>query len=152
MSREYVLYLQKKVRELEEELAAPPSVAPNPPFTKEHLVRDASFVKIKENDDAARFLGPSSGIAMTRLVMEIAKTICEAQSITEIVPEQKAREIRQRFAQEAPKPTSKVYPEISFVAAPTLPSLELTERLVENFYVKGLAGVPQRLCRGTYYE
>ena len=137
MSREYVLYLQKRVRDLEEELAMATDEPADPPLTVEHLLRDASFVRIKENDEGARFLGPSSGIAMIRLVMEIAKNVCKAQSITEIVPEQKAREIRKRVAQEASKPTSKVYPEISFVAAPALPSIELTERLVENFHMKG---------------
>lgn len=136
MPREYVIILQNKVRHLEKELAS---------FAKEcvsdldveGLVRGAGLVKIKENDDDLRFLGPSSGIAMTRLVMELAKDLCSTKSIKEIVPEKKAQEIRQRFANESSKPTSKVYPMISSVAAPDLPSEDLTHNLIENFNIKG---------------
>ena len=138
MPRAYVLHLQNKVRQLEQELATP---VEEPPiiFNLERFLRDASFVEIEGNGEESRFLGPSSGIYMTRFVMEMAKHLYHAQSITEIVPEYKAHQIRQRFAQEASKPTSKIYPDISFVAAPNLPSLDLTERLVENFYLKGLS-------------
>ena len=136
MPREYVIHLQDKVRRLEEELACLVDEQ-KLDLDVEVLVRAAGLVKIKENDDESRFLGPSSGIAMTRLVMELAKDLGNTKSIKEIVPEQKAQEIRQKFADEASKPTSKVYPLISFVAAPNLPSLDLTEKLIENFNVKG---------------
>ena len=136
MPRAYVLHLQNKVRQLEQDLANPTDEPPSS-YTFERVLRDGSFVEIEGSGNEPRFLGPSSGIAMTRLVMDMAKNLYQAQSITEIVPEYKARQIRQRFAQEASKPTSKVYADISFVAAPNLPSLDLTERLVENFYLKG---------------
>ena len=99
-------------------------------------MRGAGHVRFKENDES-RFLGPSSGIAMTRLVMELAKENSDTKSIKEIVPAQKAQEIKERFARESSKPTSKVYPLISSVAAPNLPTRELTDRLVENFNKKG---------------
>ena len=136
MPREYVIHLQNKVRRLEEEVA---SIVDEQgmDIDIEVLVRGAGLVKIKENDES-RFLGPSSGIAMTRLVMELAKDLRNTRSIKEIVPEKKAQEIRQKFADEASKPTSKVYPLISFVAAPNLPSMGITEKLVENFNVKGM--------------
>ena len=136
MPRAYVVHLQDRVRELEQEMASL-AQEPHAVFDAERVMRDASLVKMKENDEFPRFLGPSSGIAMTRLVMEMAKDLCNAKSIKEIVPEQKAKEIRQRFADEASKPTSKVYPKMSFVAAPSLPSFDLTEELVQNFHLKG---------------
>jgi hypothetical protein len=143
MPRAYVVHLQDRVRELENELAALVEEPPSPTDV-ERLVRSASLVKIKEGDAYPRFLGPSSGIAMTRVVMEIAKDLCDAQSIKEIIPEDKAQEIRQRFKDEASKPTSKVYPMISFVAAPSLPTIELTDQLVQNFNLKGICNITGR--------
>lgn len=102
----------------------------------EMLMRGASLVKLLENDDS-RFLGPSSGIAMTRLVMELAKRNYGTKSIKEIIPETKAKEIKNKFAIESSKPTSKIYPLISSIAAPKLPIRILTDKLVQTFYEKG---------------
>ena len=136
MPREYVLHLQKRVQSLESDLSRL-SHQTKSDAEVELLVRGAGFVKMKENDEEYKFLGSSSGISMTRLIMELAKEQYQTKSIKEIVPEKKAQEIRQRFANEASKPTSKVYPLISSVAAPNLPSSDLTERLIENFNIKG---------------
>ena len=65
--------------------------------------------------------------------MELAKQNTDTKTIKEIVPDLKARQIKDRFAKEQGKPTSKVYPKISEVAAPNLPSRSLTDSLVENF-------------------
>lgn len=70
---------------------------------------------------------------ITRLVMESAKQNTDSKTIKEIVPDVKARQIKARFAREQGKPTSKVYPMISNVAAPDLPSRGLTDSLVDNF-------------------
>ena len=109
----------------------------NMPPDAEILVRGAGHVRFKESDES-RFLGPSSGIAMTRLVMQLAKENTDTKSIKEIVPPQKAQAIKDRFARESSKPTSKVYPLISSVAAPILPTRELTDQLVENFNKRGM--------------
>ena len=92
----------------------------------------AGLVRFKEHDDC-RYLGASSGIAITRLVMELAKQNTESRTIKEIVPDTKARQIKDRSDKESAKPTSKIYPMISDVAAPTLPTRELTGKLVEVF-------------------
>lgn len=105
------------------------------------MVRAAGRVKFKENDEP-RYLGPSSGIAITRLVMELAKQNTNSQSIKEVVPDVKARQIKDRSTKESSKPTSKVYPLISDVAAPYLPSRELADGLIDNFNRKGLAPFP----------
>jgi hypothetical protein len=69
--------------------------------------------------------------------MQLAKQFTDAKSISEIVPEARARYIKEQFAQEDTKPTSKVYPLVSNVAADELPTRELTKRLVALFYLKG---------------
>lgn len=70
---------------------------------------------------------------ITRLVMELAKQNTDSKTIKEIVPDVEARQIKARFAQEEGKPSSKVYPMISDVAAPDLPGRDLTDRLVIHF-------------------
>ena len=39
------------------------------PQNTEDIVRPGGLVRLNEDDETPRFLGPSSGIAMTRLVM-----------------------------------------------------------------------------------
>ena len=144
--RTYVIYLQNRVQSLEQELSQrqeDQSIEPD----AELMVRGAGHVRFKENDES-RFLGPSSGIAMTRLVMQLAKENTNTKSIKEIVPPQKAQEIKDRFARESSKPTSKVYPLISSVAAPNLPTRELTDQLVKNFNKKGMHGL--NFCIRSY--
>lgn len=70
---------------------------------------------------------------ITRLVMELAKQNTDSKTIKEIIPDVKARQIKARFTEEQGKPSSKVYPMISDVAARYLPDHNLTKRLVENF-------------------
>ena len=79
---------------------------------------------------------------MTRLVMELAKQNTRTKSIKEIVPDNKARQIKDRFMKEEEKPTSKIYPLISDVAAPNLPSRELIDSLVDNFNQKAQYMLP----------
>lgn len=135
-----MIHLQNRVQELEEELAGIQTNGYFPTNT-ETMVRSAGLVKFQENDES-RYLGPSSGIAITRLVMELAKRNTNSESIKSIVPDVKARQIKERFTDESSKPTSKVYPLISDVAAPDLPSRELTEMLIDNFNQKGIGLVP----------
>ncbi|KAI9722254.1 MAG: hypothetical protein M1812_001726 [Candelaria pacifica] len=128
--RTYVIHLQDRVQALEEELARiteDESLGPD----AESMVREAGLVRFTGSDES-RFLGPSSGIAITRLVMELAKQNTETKSIKEIVPDQKAQQIKDRFALED-SPTSKVYPLVSDVAAPTLPSRVVADKLTEAF-------------------
>ncbi|KAL8634706.1 MAG: hypothetical protein Q9228_007714, partial [Teloschistes exilis] len=54
----------------------------------------------------------------------------------------KARRIRDHSTLESAKPTSKVYPLVSSVAAPELPSRHLTENLVDSFNRKAQFMLP----------
>lgn len=135
--RNYVTYLQTKVRSLEAKLTEMEEARSSGPDA-ETMVRTAGLVRFKENDES-KYLGPSSGIAMTRLVMELAKLHTKSKSIGDVVPDNKAREMKARSTWESSKPTSKVYPLISNVAALNLPTRELAENLVSNFNQKGVS-------------
>lgn len=102
----------------------------------EDVMRGAAAVKVQDTDES-KFLGPSSGITITRLVMQLAKQFTESKSISEIVPDARAKTIKATFDQEDARPTSKVYPLVSDVAAEDLPNRDLTNLLVELFYCKG---------------
>ncbi|KAK2760795.1 hypothetical protein FQN54_002033 [Arachnomyces sp. PD_36] len=138
--RTYIVQLRERVRMLEEELAnAEKEVSRSP--DAEIMVRGAGYIKFGENDES-RFLGPSSGITITRLVMEMAKLNTDTKSIKEIVPDITAQEIKDAFTKESQKPTSKIYPMISSVAEPNLPPRELTFRLVDIFMAKAQYMLP----------
>jgi hypothetical protein len=126
--RNYVVHLQHRVRELEKQLEEleKDDLDPEP----EDVVRHGARVHIAEQDES-KFLGPSSGIAITRLVMQLAKQFTDSQSITDIVDQNQADHIKKRFVDEGDKPTSKVYPLISDVAAEGLPPRNLTNLLVD---------------------
>jgi hypothetical protein len=93
-------------------------------------------VRLGEDDETPRFLGPSSGIAMTRLVMEEAKKYTDSRSIRELVPEVRQRKTPIVSPPEVAIKRKKSYPMISAVAAQTLPSRLITDRLVEVFNEK----------------
>jgi hypothetical protein len=105
------------------------------------MAREAGLVKFGDNEES-RFLGPSSGIAITRFVMEFAKQNASRRTIKAVVSNHAAAEIKQKFDVESDKPTSKVYPLISSVAAPDLPNRELMEKLVEIYMVKAQYMLP----------
>jgi hypothetical protein len=132
--RNYVVHLQHKVRELEKQLAdvERDDVEPD----AEDVMRGAAAVRVQDTDES-KFLGPSSGITITRLVMQLAKQFTESKSISEIIPHARAKSIKATFKQEDERPTSKIYPLVSDVAAEELPNRDLTNLLVELFYCKG---------------
>lgn len=99
------------------------------------------MTKFSESDEY-RFLGPSSGIAITRLVMELAKQHTANKSIRDVVPDVTAREIKQKFDDESEKPTSKVYHLISSVAAPYLPKGSLMDKLLDIYMAKAQYMLP----------
>jgi hypothetical protein len=83
-----------------------------------------------------KYLGASSGITTTRLVMQLAKQFTDSKSIREIVPDARAQQIKELYSQEQAKPTSKVYPVTSNVAAPDLPNRNLAKVLSDLYILK----------------
>ncbi|KAH6613920.1 fungal-specific transcription factor domain-containing protein [Boeremia exigua] len=130
--RNYVVHLQHKVRDLERQLA---DLDRDDEPDAEDVMRGAAAVRVQDTDES-KFLGPSSGITITRLVMQLAKQFTESKTISEIVPHARQRSIKAAFEQEDARPTSKVYPLVSDVAAEDLPNRDLTNLLVELFYCK----------------
>ncbi|KAK6591963.1 fungal specific transcription factor domain-containing protein [Botrytis cinerea] len=107
----------------------------------EDIVRPGGLIRLNDDDETPRFLGPSSGIAMTRIVMEEAKKYTDTRSIRELVPEVRQR----RTPAQSPDTVSerkKSYPMISAVPAPTLPSRLVTDKLVEVFSQKAQYMLP----------
>ncbi|KAI9756261.1 MAG: hypothetical protein M4579_003928 [Chaenotheca gracillima] len=129
VSRSWVVHLQEKVRGLETELARLTQEESAIPDAA-HIVREAGLVRFEDSREP-RFLGPSSGIAMSRLVLELAKQSSGSKYIRGIVP----------VANDRSHPTSPLrsngntrsYPIHSTVEPVDFPSLELTEKLVEVY-------------------
>jgi hypothetical protein len=131
-----VIRLQDKVRALEAEL----SQLVEEEGDTEDIVRPGGLVRLHEDDETPRFLGPSSGIAMTRIVMEEAKKYTDTRSIRELVPEVRQRRTPAQSPDTAME-RKKSYPMISAVAAPTLPTRLVTDKLVEVFNQKGQSSI-----------
>ncbi|KAJ5217259.1 hypothetical protein N7468_010267 [Penicillium chermesinum] len=138
--RTYIVSLRERARALEKQLAAAEKDVKHSADAG-LMVRSAGRIRFHENDEP-RYLGPSSGIAMTRLVMEMAKQNTDSKSIKDVVPELTAQEIKAAFAKEDSKPTSKVYPMISSLPQPNLPPVNLTNKLIDVFMVKAQAMLP----------
>ncbi|KAI9369956.1 fungal-specific transcription factor domain-containing protein [Aspergillus egyptiacus] len=147
--RTYILQLREKARKLEQELEEVENDFQQA-ADAELIIRGAGRIRFREHDEA-RYLGPSSGIAITRLVMEMAKQNTYSKSIKDVVPESTAQKIKDAFTQESGKPTSKVYPMISSIPQPNLPVKHTTYRLIDVFTVKAQAMLPT-LHIPTFYQ
>ncbi|RYP26451.1 hypothetical protein DL767_008013 [Monosporascus sp. MG133] len=157
ISRYYVVTLQERVRALEAELGQYTD-EDDLPKDNEDLIGPGGLVRLNETDETPRYLGPSSGIAMTRLLMEEAKRYTESTRISELIPEVRVR--RRSPAPGLPAAAStgtrprsfsvlqpaasrrKSYPMISAVPAQNLPSRAIADKLVEVFVQRGQVFTP----------
>ncbi|EFX00234.1 c6 zinc finger domain containing protein [Grosmannia clavigera kw1407] len=146
ISRSYVVSLQKKVRQLEAELAQ--YTEEDLPQDTEDMIRPGGLVRLSDSDETPRYLGPSSGIAMTRLLMEQAKRYTEWQCISELIPKLQARR-RERLDRMhsiagmnggpdvgGSGIRKKSYPMISAHPAPGLPTRPMAEMLFKLFNLR----------------
>ena len=149
INRLYVVKLQEKVRALETELGHYTD-EDDFPKNNEDFVRPGGLVRLNETDETPRYLGPSSGIAMTRLLMEEAKRYTDSARISELIPElrdrrrpdaldQSSADVRMSSFSVLPPAASrrKSYPMISAVPAGELPSRAISDKLIEVFYQRG---------------
>ncbi|RYP58568.1 hypothetical protein DL770_010397 [Monosporascus sp. CRB-9-2] len=157
ISRYYVVTLQERVRALEAELGQYTD-EDDLPKDNEDFIRPGGLVRLNETDETPRYLGPSSGIAMTRLLMEEAKRYTESTRISELIPEVRVRRRSptsglpaapstgrrsQSFSVLPPAaPRRKSYPMISAVPAQNLPSRAIADKLVEIFVQRGQVSTP----------
>lgn len=124
------------------------------PKNNEDFIRPGGLVRLNETDETPRYLGPSSGIAMTRLLMEEAKRYTESTRISELIPEVRGRRRPstpsldsasstetnpQSFSVLPPAAAArrKSYPMISAVPALNLPSRAISDKLIEVFCQRG---------------
>ncbi|KAL1306761.1 hypothetical protein AAFC00_005424 [Neodothiora populina] len=133
VNRDYVVYLQHRVRNLETQLEKLEKDEDHD--DPEVLVRSGAGVKLGEADET-KYLGPSSGTQMIRIVMLLAKQFTDSITIKDVVTESKARHAKAMYDAEASKPTSKIYPLTSDVAAEDLPNRGLTDLLVQLYNLK----------------
>ncbi|OAR00137.1 hypothetical protein LLEC1_07146, partial [Akanthomyces lecanii] len=141
INRYYVIKLQDKVRALEAELDQYTDEAADYPKSSEDIVRPGGMIRLSNNDEIPRYLGPSSGIALTRLLMEEAKRFTDSKSIGELIPEVRAR--RQARMQSIQMSGTgiltghkKSYPMVSEVPAEGLPKRVVADKLIDAFYQK----------------
>ncbi|ROT41141.1 fungal-specific transcription factor domain-containing protein [Sodiomyces alkalinus F11] len=135
IGRNYVVKLQEKVRQLEAELAQYTDEDNDRPRTNEDVVRPGGLVRLPGSDEPPRYLGPSSGIAMTRLVMEQAKAFTDSKRISDLIPEVRARRQTrmQSIVMTNPVKRKKSYPITSAHPAKTLPARHVANKLVDIF-------------------
>lgn len=141
INRYYVIKLQDKVRALEAELDQYTDEAADYPKSSEDIVRPGGMIRLSVNDETPRYLGPSSGIALTRLLMEEAKRFTDSKSIGELIPEVRSRrQARMQSIQMTGTGTltghKKSYPMVSELPAQSLPKRAVADKLVQAFCQK----------------
>ncbi|KAI9727486.1 MAG: hypothetical protein M1828_006428 [Chrysothrix sp. TS-e1954] len=138
LSRRYIVHMQDRVTQLEEAVARAEMSHDLGP-DQEALLREAAVVQFKATDER-KYLGPSSGTTLTRLVMQLAKQTLGVTSIHEIISHERSRQAETRAHEEGGKATSKVdpesYPLVSSYAAKELPGRALVNLLVQLYNVK----------------
>ncbi|PKK51350.1 hypothetical protein CI102_3326 [Trichoderma harzianum] len=139
INRRYVITLQDKVRALEAELGQYTDEDGDHPPTSEELVRPGGMIRLGGNDETPRYLGPTSGIAMTRLLMAEAKRFTDSNKISDLIPEVRARsQARMQSIQMTGSGSSrkKSYPMVSECPAEGLPTRAVADKLVEIYFKK----------------
>ncbi|KAI1129549.1 hypothetical protein F5Y10DRAFT_150435 [Nemania abortiva] len=155
INRQYVVRLQERVRALDAELGQYVDEDDDLHASNDHedFIRPGGLVRLNETDETPRYLGPSSGIAMTRIVMEEAKRYTDTGRISELIPNVKGRRKAtgsgvppgnrsQSFSMPAANPRKKSYPMISAVPASNLPSRVIADKLIEVFHQRAQVFTP----------
>ncbi|KFA70428.1 hypothetical protein S40285_00671 [Stachybotrys chlorohalonatus IBT 40285] len=140
INRLYVIKLQDKVRALEAELAQFTDDDHDYSGTGEDMVRPGGMIRLNGSDETPRYLGPSSGIAMSRLLMEEAKRYTESARISDLVPDVRVRkEARMQSIQMTGLSNGRkrsIYPMSSELPAESLPTRAIADKLIELYIQK----------------
>ncbi|KJZ78351.1 hypothetical protein HIM_02389 [Hirsutella minnesotensis 3608] len=139
INRYYVIKLQERVRALEAELGQFTDEESDYPYSNEDIVRPGGLIRVRASDETPRYLGPSSGIAMTRLLMEEAKRYTESHRISELIPDVRARGQARMQSIQMTGPAvgrKKSYPTVSERPAEALPKRDTADKLLEVFKQK----------------
>ncbi|RPA91233.1 hypothetical protein L873DRAFT_1714976 [Choiromyces venosus 120613-1] len=140
--RSYVVHLQNKVRDLEEQIRVRETLlveaeAPN----SEELVRGVGLVNFAdyEHYKEPRYVGSSSGVTVTRLVLEAAKKNLDPQAFKDLTTQHRNTF---RHALRTNSDPGDPYATLSSLPASRLPGREITDKLVELFCARALYQLP----------
>ncbi|EXF78225.1 fungal specific transcription factor domain-containing protein [Colletotrichum fioriniae PJ7] len=133
INRNYVIKLQEKVRALEAELRQYTDDDSEFSHLDEDIVRPGGLVRLNDTDETPRYLGPSSGIAMTRLLVQGAKLFTDSKRISELIPQVRARRMTRMQSIVMTRDRKKSYPMISAHPAQSLPTRPIANKLVDVF-------------------
>ncbi|KAJ4300582.1 hypothetical protein N0V88_003261 [Collariella sp. IMI 366227] len=142
VNRGYVVSLQKKVRQLEDVLAKFTDQEEDDAPKHDDVALPGGIVRLSETDELPRYLGPSSGTAMTRLVMEEGKKFAETGRIANLIPNVLVKRAEHRDRMQSvvmgasisgPSGRKKSYPAHSIIPATKMPSRDIVDRLVRTF-------------------
>ncbi|TDZ37442.1 Pyrimidine pathway regulatory protein 1 [Colletotrichum spinosum] len=133
INRNYVIKLQEKVRALEADLRQYTDDDHEFSHIDEDMVRPGGMVRLNDTDETPRYLGPSSGIAMTRLLVQGAKLFTDSKRISELIPEVRARRMTRMQSIVMTRDRKKSYPMMSAHPATALPARNVANRLVDVF-------------------
>ncbi len=134
------------MRELEADLAQYTDQDGEYPHSHDDMVFPGGIVRLDQTDEMPRYLGPSSGTAMTRLLMEEAKRYGESRRIANLIPAVLARRAERRDRMQSvvmgssisgPAGRTRSYPAHSIIPASALPSREIVDGLVRAFNDRG---------------
>jgi len=144
INRFYVVKLQETVRQLEATLKQYTDDKDN---DTEDAAQPGGLVRLRSTDETPRYLGPSSGIAMTRLLIQEAKRYTDSKRIGDLVPDilKRRRDRQDRMMSMAsmagsvsgPSGGKQNYPMVAEHPAEALPSKGLRERLLEIYNQRG---------------
>ncbi|KAI5805924.1 fungal-specific transcription factor domain-containing protein [Geopyxis carbonaria] len=144
ISRSYVVHLQNKVLALEEEIKRRESqLVDSEGPNSEELVRGIGAVKFGdyEHYKEPRYVGPSSGVTVTRLVLESAKKDLKPEEFKDMTTEH-----RHTFKNTMrTEPIVAVAPDLSGLSTtpqPNLPPRNFGEKLVSFFCQRSLYMLP----------
>ncbi|PWW71740.1 hypothetical protein C7212DRAFT_231835 [Tuber magnatum] len=140
--RSYVVHLQNKVQDLEEKVRVREALlveadAPN----SEELVRGVGLVNFAdyEHYKEPRYVGSSSGVTVTRLVLEAAKKNLDPQAFSDLTTQH--RNTFRHALRTNPDPGDP-HANLSSLPASRLPNREITDKLVELFCARALYQLP----------
>lgn len=141
INRYYVINLQDKVKALEADLAQYVDDEGDDSANREDMVRPGGMIRLNANDETPRYLGPSSGIAMSRLLVDEAKRYTDSSRISELIPQIRAqRQARMQSIVMTGSGASRkksIYPMVSDQPAKEMPTRNITNKLVDVFIQKG---------------
>lgn len=139
------------MRELENELNMYTDEDNDRPRSNEDVVRPGGLVRLSkfDSDETPRYLGPSSGIAMTRILVEQAKKFTDSKRVSDMLPGVRARRMTRMQSivmTNSRVPRKKSYPTTSAHPAKKLPEGDLKNGLIDIFLQRCKASHPAVIC------